>query len=94
MNREVQPVRRSPIAKSLSQLQREAREQQAAEAEADPWACRSCGCRDWRVADSRLRGTGPRRRERICRHCGEPLPTQELPVPDGFKLVVVPEEAA
>lgn len=58
----------------------------------DPWACRSCGCKRWKVVDSRQYGIEPRKRERICGNCGEPLPTQEVPVPPGYKLVVVPEE--
>lgn len=58
----------------------------------NPWECRVCGCKDWRVRDSRYNGDGPRKRERACRHCGEPLTTQEIPVPEGFKIKVVPEE--
>jgi hypothetical protein len=61
----------------------------AAEAEnGDPWACRACGCRDWRVRDSRLTGAGPRKRERVCRNCGEPLTTMELPVPPDHQILV------
>ena len=73
---------------SLQQLQAEARGASGA----DPWACRSCGCRLWSVKDSRLAGAGPRKRERVCENCGEPMTTQELPVPPGHKLAVVPDE--
>jgi transcriptional regulator NrdR family protein len=54
----------------------------------DPWACPGCGCKDWRVIDSRIVGT-TRRRQRACRKCHRPLRTLEVPVPDGFKLAVV-----
>ncbi len=56
----------------------------------DAWACPRCGCRDWRVVNSHLRG-GERRRQRQCRHCGEPLRTLEVPAPDGFTVQIVPE---
>lgn len=58
----------------------------------DPWACRMCGCRATEVVDSRQHGTGPRKRVRRCLHCKEPMSTQEIPVPDGFKIAVVPDE--
>lgn len=47
----------------------------------DAWACRICGCRDWRVVNSHLREAG-RVRQRVCRHCGEPLHTIEVPIDD------------
>lgn len=59
--------------------------------EANPWACPSCGCCDWRVVNSHAYA-GPRKRQRECRNCKAPLRTLELPVPDGFSLQVVPEE--
>lgn len=46
----------------------------------DPWACRACGCTDWRVVRSQLL-VGVRRRERVCRHCGHMIITNEAPVP-------------
>ena len=55
-----------------------------------PWACPACGCRDWRVIDSRWKG-GDKVRERRCRHCHHPLPTSEVPCPPGFRVVVVPD---
>ena len=64
--------------------------QYAAAAGDDPWACRSCGCRHWEVADSRLAGDF-RKRERRCRNCKEPMRTYEVPVPEGFTLKVVPD---
>lgn len=45
----------------------------------DGFLCPSCGCNDWRVRISRLRA-GYRQRERICRHCGYPLLTIEIPL--------------
>lgn len=82
------PVRRSLSPKSILQMQLETAEAQGA----DFWACPRCGCRDWRVRDSRLEdGNEPRKRQRVCRNCNGILPTQELPVPKGFKLVIVPE---
>ena len=52
----------------------------ADDAEADPWACPRCGCRDWRVESSYIVKNGNRRRRRICRHCGQSLlRTEEKP---------------
>ena len=73
--------------KSLEQMSVEAAEVEGI----DPWACRLCGCRMWSTKDSRPRGEGPRRRLKICRNCGEPITTYELPVPPGHKLAVLPE---
>jgi hypothetical protein len=72
---------------SLSQL----RTQSAAGEGSDAWSCPRCGCRDWRVINSHLRG-GERRRQRACRHCGEPLRTLEVPAPDGFKVQLVADD--
>jgi transcription elongation factor Elf1 len=47
----------------------------------DAWSCRVCGCRDWRVSNTYING-GVRKRNRICRNCGEPLATIEIPVQD------------
>ncbi len=58
----------------------------------DPWACRMCGSRATEVVDSRQQGTGPRKRLRRCLHCKEPSTTQEIPVPEGFTIKVVPED--
>lgn len=57
----------------------------------DPWACRSCGCCHWEVSDSRHVAGGPRRRWRVCRNCGEPMRTLEIPVPEGHTVQIVPE---
>lgn len=57
----------------------------------DVWRCQRCGCRDWRVADSRLVGA-TRNRQRVCRNCATPLPTQEIPVPKGFRIAIVPDD--
>lgn len=51
-----------------------------AKATENPWACRSCGCCDWRVVRSQFEEGVGRKRERICRHCGEPMATIEVPV--------------
>lgn len=56
----------------------------------DPWACPNCGCRDWRVVNSHERN-GLRKRQRVCRHCGQPIRTLEIPVPDGYKIKIEPE---
>lgn len=49
--------------------------------DSDAWACKACGCRDWRVADSRMVGNA-RKRQRYCRHCGQPMTTLEVPAQD------------
>jgi hypothetical protein len=46
----------------------------------NPWACRSCGCCHWKVTRSQFQDGVGRRRERLCRNCGEPMVTIELPV--------------
>ncbi len=66
--------------------------QQLASGNANPWACKGCGCVNWEVRDSRQRGSDPRKRERECRNCGQPLTTFEVPVPAGHKLAIVPIE--
>lgn len=73
--------------KTLQQMQREA-------ADENPWACRACGCVNWKVRDSRPNGSGPRLRQRACRNCGEPMvtPTEEWVVPEGFKVKIVKED--
>ena len=44
------------------------------------WDCPRCGCRDWRVTDSRYaEGGRVRRRTRHCRHCGYSIYTHEAP---------------
>lgn len=86
-------VKTSGVRKSLGQLRREAQEQAYRESQegsgVDPWACPSCGCKDWRIANSHEYG-GPRKRQRICRNCGHELPTLEVPVPAGHTLKVIP----
>lgn len=59
----------------------------------DPWACPRCGCRDWRVANTYDVAGDSKKRRRICRHCKQGLlPTEEVPVPKGFRVLVVPDE--
>jgi hypothetical protein len=74
--------------KSLRQLADEAAQSDGV----DPWACPRCGCKDWRTVDSRLVG-GTRKRKRACRNCHQKLPTQEVLVPRGFALRIIPEES-
>lgn len=57
----------------------------------DPWACPRCGCKDWRVRDTRFRDDTVKR-QRVCRHCKTPIVTREVPCPEGFKVVAVPDE--
>lgn len=48
----------------------------------DPWICPKCGCRDWRVLDTRECSGGNVGRTRYCRHCGPGGPriyTEEAP---------------
>lgn len=60
----------------------------------DPWACPHCGCRGpHRVANTYMVQNGENRRRRICRACGQGLVrTSEVPVPDGYRIAVVPDE--
>jgi hypothetical protein len=67
--------------------------QLAAQCGNDPWVCPRCGCRDWRVLDTRDVSNGNLARTRICRHCGKDGPriyTEEKPYrvisPDDEKL--------
>jgi len=55
---------------------------QAAKAPDGGWSCPKCGCRDWRVANTRESANGNLSRTRICRNCGENGPriyTTEIP---------------
>jgi transcriptional regulator NrdR family protein len=70
-----------------------ARQLQAQTNGTDPWACPKCGCKATEVIDSRRRDGDPaRRRLRACLHCHHPRETEEHIVPQGFKVVVVPED--
>lgn len=47
-----------------------------------PWACPTCGCRNWRVLDTREAANGNIGRTRHCRLCGPDGPriyTEESP---------------
>lgn len=59
--------------------------------EPDAWECPKCGRVDWRVADSRFDGSA-RNRQRVCKHCKAFISTQEVPVPFGHVIRVVPKE--
>lgn len=58
----------------------------------NPWDCPRCGCKGpHRVVNSYEAG-GERKRRRVCRNCKQGLiRTAELPVPDGYKLKLVPD---
>lgn len=71
--------------KTLAQMQREA-------VEGEGGGCRMCGCKMTEVADSRPLGFASAKRQRRCRNCKEPVTTVEVPVPEGFKIKVVPED--
>ena len=45
----------------------------------DPWACRVCGCRNWDVYRT-VQRLSYRKRERVCRNCGNRIITAEVPV--------------
>ena len=78
-------------------LQQYAMEAELADSK-EPWACPRCGCRDLRgETNSEIQSTrhpikdAVVRRRRVCRHCGQhAIRTEEVPVPDGFKVVVIP----
>lgn len=74
---------------TLAQYQREAQAAQGIS-----WTCPRCGCKDWRVYDTRQTHDGGPRRLRCCRHCKTPMPnpTQELQVPSGHRVLIVPED--
>jgi len=55
------------------------------------WVCPRCGCRAWKVSNSYMIN-GRRRRRRVCLNCNTPIQTYEIPVPDGFDLIVVPRK--
>lgn len=54
------------------------------------WECPTCGCNGWKTVNSHENG-GPRKRQKVCLHCGTPVRTLEVPVPDGYTLAIVPE---
>lgn len=69
-------------------------EEWAAEAAgAKPWACPRCGCEGPHRVETTYDVGEERKRRRICRNCGKGLiRTVEVPVPDGHKVLVVPDE--
>jgi hypothetical protein len=81
-------------------------EELAAEASRSPdggWTCPRCECRhlikpsykNWDVANTYALSSGNTRRNRICRNCGQAsLRTEEVPVPPGSRVVVVPLEGS
>lgn len=64
------------------------------------WMCPKCGCADLRgEKNSEVESTwhpstqAVTRRRRICRHCGKHvITTDEIEIPPGFKIAVVPED--
>jgi len=82
---------------TLGQLAAQAAEADGEAAGGDPdfWQCPRCGCRgphNWRIAKT-YNAENQHRRTRICRNCGqENLRTVELPIPKGFKAVIVRDD--
>lgn len=71
-----------------------ARELAAVSNGADPWACPRCGCKGPHRVETTYDAGGQRKRRRICRNCKQLIRTGEMPVPDGFKLALVPDSEA
>lgn len=60
----------------------------------DLWICSVCGCRDWRVLDTREASGGNVGRTRYCRHCGPTGPriyTEETPYRSSVSSVPDPD---
>lgn len=53
------------------------------------WLCPKCGSFDWKVVETRFNGE-VRDRQRVCKSCHSFIETKEVPVPNGFKVDVVP----
>jgi len=70
----------------------------AARSNGGSWECPKCSCKDLRGENSHIESTRHPggefvRRKRVCRHCGQgALVTQEVPVPSGFRVLIVPED--
>ena len=82
---------------TLGQLAAESADAEGGAGNGDFWECPNCGCRgphNWRVSNSYYKGS-QRLRIRVCRNCGkEKLHTVEIPIPKGFKAVIIPEDDA
>lgn len=52
--------------------------------------CGKCGCHHFEVANTMTRG-GEIRRRRLCRHCGRPLQTREIPE-SLYKQLMAPKQ--
>lgn len=82
---------------SMAEYQRETASKQGS-----GWQCSHCGCAMTSVIDTRYTESDPRyngyakRRVRVCRHCKRPAigftDTLEIAVPDGHRVVILPEE--
>jgi transcriptional regulator NrdR family protein len=59
---------------------------------ANPWACPRCLCPGPHDVKNSYEAGGVRKRRRVCRNCKQLIRTGELPVPDGYKLKVVPDD--
>lgn len=83
--------------KSLDQMQIESL---LAEKGKGQYECPRCGCKEWRgennsevQATRQPDGSQITVRVRICRHCGQTrFVTQEVVVPDGHQIKIVPKE--
>jgi transcriptional regulator NrdR family protein len=58
----------------------------------DPWACPRCQCKGPHDVQNVYEAGGVRKRRRVCRNCKQLIRTGELPVPDGYKLKIVPDD--
>lgn len=71
-----------------------ARQLAAGSSGSDPWACPRCSCKGPHRVETTYDAGGQRKRRRICRNCSQLIRTGEMPVPDGFKLALVPDDEA
>lgn len=74
---------RPKARRSLQQMRSDA----LAEEGKNAWGCPSCGCLDFRVTNTWYSGAN-KKRLRICRNCGTPITTCEIPVPDGYLIQI------
>ena len=85
---------RTPLLKINNMGKRRTLEQMEADAaRASGWQCPNCGCMGPHRVESTWMTTAGKKRRLICRNCNRGLVrTVELPKPDGFKVIVVPDD--